>query len=144
MRYVKSPLGLFALLFVAVSVLACGGGEEAPAVDSSAAAAAAPPPPPEAFAVMAKDASWSVDINPASILWKKLKGRKDSIVFDYKAPNVNGAILEYTSVRMAADTHRIDITLSMVPCTDNSKNSYTHIAQVWVDQVAYSGCATKK
>jgi uncharacterized membrane protein len=144
MRNVKGPLGLFAVLFVSVSLLACAGGEKTPAADSSAAAATAPPPEPEMFAVLAKDGSWTVDIAPAGILWKVLKGRKDSIAFDFKAPNVNGAILEYTSVRMAADTHRIDITLSMVPCTDASKNSYTHIAQVWVDQKAYSGCASKR
>lgn len=147
MRYVKGPLGLFALLFVAVSLLAaCAGGEKAPATDSSAAAsaAAAPPPAPDMFAVMAKDGSWTVDIAPENIVWRRLKGKKDSLVFDFKAPNVDGAMWNYESIRTVPDTHTFAARLVTTPCSDNTKKEYTHMAQIWVDQVAYSGCAVKK
>lgn len=147
MRHIKFPLpfGVFVLGFSAVAVAACGGGAEktAETTDSTAAAAVAPPPA-ESFALSGDDSSWAVDITPGNIAWRTLKGKKDSIMFDYKAPSVNGAITEFTSIRMAADTHRIDITLAMVPCTDKKNNQYTHKAQVWVDQKPYTGCAVKK
>ncbi len=146
MRHARaaSPLGLFALLVAAVAIAACGGGSEQATPSADSAVAAAPPPPPESFAVTGKDDSWTVDITPANIVWHKVKGRKDSIVFDFKAPTIDGAIHEYESILTAPDTHTIHVTLSMVPCADNSKKEYTHQAQVWVDRVAYSGCAVKK
>jgi uncharacterized membrane protein len=146
MRYGKGPLALFALLFVAVSLLAaCAGGEKAPATDSSAAAAAAAPPPaPDMFTVMAKDGSWSVDMNSSNIIWRRTKGKKDSLVFDFKAPSVDGAMWNYESIRTAPDTHTFAARLVASACSDNAKKDYTHMAQIWVDQVAYSGCAVKK
>jgi len=147
MRNVKPlrSLATFGLVLSAATLFACGGGTEkaVPATDSAAAALA--PPPAESFALVATDGSWMVDITPANIVWQKTKGaNRDTIEFDFKAPDVKGALIDYTSIRMAADTHRIDITLAMTPCTDNAKNQYTHKAQVWVDQQSYTGCATKK
>jgi hypothetical protein len=143
---IKTPLGLFGLLFVTVSLLAaCGGGEATPNADSSAAAAAAAPPPaPEMFAITAKDGSWTVDIGSANIMWRKVTGKKDSITFDFKAPSVDGAVISYQVIKTVPDTHTFAATLSAVPCADNAKKDYTHMAQVWIDQVAYSGCAVKK
>jgi uncharacterized membrane protein len=145
MRNVSSPLGTFALVLTGAVVLACGGGDSAGRMDSSAAAAAAPPPPAESFAIMAKDGSWSADITPASIVWRGRKGGKmDSLTFEYKAPQVDGAITKFEIVRTSPDTHTFAAQLAMTPCTDSKNAQYTHLAQIWVDQVAYSGCATKK
>ncbi len=151
MRNANHTIRLSAFLIAAAAVaVACGGGgggeQAAPATDSTAAAAtAAPAAAPESFDLVSDDGSWNVDITPANIVWHHTKGgRADSIVFDYKDPSVDGALSNYTSIRMAADTHRIDITLAMVKCVDKSNKEHTHQAQVWVDQVSYKGCADKK
>ena len=148
MRNVNSPLGLFGLVIAGASLVACGGGAEKAAAktDSSAAAAAvaAPPPavPQESFTLVAKDGSWDADVTPAGIVVHR-KGKKD-VTFDYKAPSVDGSITTFEITRTAPDTHTFGAKIAMVPCTDNQKKSYTHMAQIWVDQVAYSGCGAKK
>ena len=147
MRYAKSPLGIFALLFaVAATLAACSGADTKAAADSSAAAAvaAAPAPAPETYMAVAADGSWSVDITPTAIVWKKGKAGKDSIVFDFKAPTLDGAIATYTSIKTVPDTHRIDITIVPVACKDKAQKEYTHKVQVGVDQKQYPpGCAMK-
>ena len=148
MRYAKSPLGIFALLFaVSATLAACSGADtKARATDSSAAAAvaAAPAPAPETYMAVAADGSWSVDITPTAIVWKKGKAGKDSIVFDFKAPTLDGAIATYTSIKTVPDTHRIDITIVPVACKDKAQKEYTHKVQVGVDQKQYPpGCAMK-
>ena len=145
MRYVKSPLGLFALVLIAVIVAACGGGEKGAAKTDTSAGTAAPPPPAAEFTLVAKDGTWSADITSGGVVFHKAKGaKKDSVRFEYKTPSVDGAITEFSIIRTAPDTHTFGAKIAMVPCTDNKKQQYTHMAQVWVDQVAYSGCGTKK
>jgi uncharacterized membrane protein len=129
-------------------VLACssGGAREADsaagAPDSAAAAAA---PAPESFTLMGAGPEWSTEITPTGIVFDgpKKGARADTINFEYKAPNVNGAIREFTSIRMQPDTHRIDITLAMTKCKVGDQEMDWK-ATVWVDQKAYNGCANKK
>jgi len=93
---------------------------------------------------VAADGSWSVDITPSAIVWRKGKAGKDSIVFDFKAPTLNGAIADYTSIKTVPDTHRIDISVVPYACKDKAQKEYTHKAQVYVDGKQYpSGCAMK-
>ena len=150
MRYgnsIRMAAGLAAVILLAACA---GGGEKKETPDSAAAAAAAPPPAPESFTLASQDGSWSADISPAGIVYRA-KGR-DSLVFDYKAPNVNGGISEYESLMTAKDTARISISLAMTKCTDKSGAEYTHMAQVWVTgkqagrtlSVDTKGCAKKK
>lgn len=147
MRHVTSTLRLVALLAAGTFAVACGGGE---AQTSDSAATAAPPPPaaPESFTLEAKDGSWSAEINPQNIVWIRHRGsRSDSVVFDFKEPSVNGAISEYEVLRTSPDTTRISIALAMTSCTDDSGNTYTHQAQVWLTgktQAEGAGCAKKK
>jgi uncharacterized membrane protein len=131
-------------------VFACGGGGEKKAGDStaakdSAAAAAAAAPAPESFSMMGKNPNWTVEVTPTGILFdrSKAKGKPDTIQFEYKAPSVNGAIREFTVIRMQPDTHRIDITLAMTKCKVGDTDMEWK-ATVWVDQKAYNGCANKK
>ena len=130
-------------------VFACGGGGEKKADDSTAAkdsatAAAAATPAPESFSMMGKSPDWSVEVTPTGILFdRKRKGKPDTIQFEYKAPSVNGAIREFTVIRMQPDTHRIDITLAMTKCKVGDTDMEWK-ATVWVDQKAYNGCANKK
>ena len=153
MRYVNSSFRLFALMSAVAALAAlaaCGGGADTGQQKTDSAAAAAVPsaaPPAESFALAGEDGSWTVDINPAGIVFHRKKGAKmDSIVFDYKAPKINGAISEYTSFRKGADTlHRIDISMAMAACTDKANMQHTHMAQVWVDQKEFAkGCGDKK
>lgn len=147
MRNTRHILRLSAFLAaVAATVAACGGGgETAQQADTAAAAAATPAPASQSYTLVGDDGTWNVDISPANIVWHHKRGsRSDSIVFDYKEPSVVGALYNYTSIRLAADTHRIDITLAMVKCVDNSKQEHSYQAQVWVDQVSYKGCADSK
>lgn len=149
MRYGKSFFRLAALM-TAMSVIACAGGEKAAETPDSAAAAAAAPPPAESFALASEDGSWSGEITPAGIVYRA-KGR-DSLVFEYKAPAISGAISEYESLTTAKDTARITINLAMTKCTDKSGAEYTHMAQVWLSgkqggrelNTNVKGCANKK
>jgi uncharacterized membrane protein len=139
----------FAAFLTAVTVLACAGGEKAETPDSAASAAAAAPPPPESFTLVASDGSWSGDISPAGIVYRPRRG--DSLVFAFKAPNVNGAISEYDVLMTAKDTIRISLTLAMTPCTA-SGSQHSHQAQLWLTgkqggrelNTQTSGCASKK
>jgi uncharacterized membrane protein len=150
MRY--GPSLRLAAVLTAVTVLAAcaGGGEKKETPDSAAAAAAAAPPPPESFTLKAEDGSWSGDISPAGIVYRP-KGR-DSLVFEFKAPSVNGAISEYEQLMTGKDTVRISISLAMTKCTDKSGAEYTHMAQVWLTgkqngksiNTETKGCASKK
>jgi len=131
-------------------VFACGGSGESKAGDSTAAmdstaAAAAAAPAPESFSMMGKSPNWSVEVSPSGILFDgpKTTGKPDTIQFEYKAPSVNGAIREFTVIRLQPDTHRIDITLAMTKCKSGSTDMEWK-ATVWVDQKAYNGCANKK
>jgi len=150
MRYgnsIRMAAGLAAVMLLAACA---GGGEKKETPDSAAAAAAAPPPAPESFTLASEDGSWSGDITPAGIVYKA-KGR-DSLVFDYKAPNLNGGITEYESLMTTKDTARISITLAMTKCTDKDGAEYTHIAQLWLTgkqggrqlNTQTKGCANKK
>jgi uncharacterized membrane protein len=149
MRYGQSFFRVAAFM-TAMTVIACAGGEKAAETPDSAAAAAAAAPPPESFMLVSEDGSWSADITPAGIVYKA-KGR-DSLVFEYKAPVVNGAISEFESLMTAKDTARISINLAMTKCTDKSGAEYTHMAQVWLSgkqggrdlNTQTKGCANKK
>ena len=139
-----SPVVATALVF------ACGGGGGQKAADSvvamdSAAAAAAATPAAESFTMMGKSPNWAVEVTPTGILFDgpKTTGKPDTIQFEYKAPSVNGAIREFTVIRMAPDTHRIDITLAMTKCKAGDTDMEWK-ATVWVDQKAYNGCANRK
>ncbi|MBV6520661.1 MAG: hypothetical protein MNPFHGCM_00779 [Gemmatimonadaceae bacterium] len=138
------------IVATAAFAFACGGGGEGKAADStaamdSAAAAAAATPAPESFSMVGKSPNWSVEVTPTGILFDgpKTSGKPDTIQFEYKAPTINGAIREFTVIRMQPDTHRIDITLAMTKCKAGDAEMEWK-ATVWVDQKAYNGCATKK
>jgi uncharacterized membrane protein len=144
MRHARASFR-FAAFLTAVTVLACAGGEKAEPTDSAATAAAAAPPPPESFTMVANDGSWSGDITPAGIVFRHKKN--DSLMFDYKAPTVSGAISEYESLMTGKDTVRISISLAMSNCTDKAGKTYTHIAQVYLTgdvTLDSRGCASKK
>ena len=151
MRYGKSFFRVAAFLTAVTMIAACsGGGEAAKTPDSAAAAAAAPPPPPESFTLASDDGSWSGDIAPSGIVYRP-KGR-DSLMFDFKAPTINGATSEYEALMTAKDTVRITIMLAMTKCTDKAGAEYTHMAQVWLTgkqggrqlNTQTKGCANKK
>jgi uncharacterized membrane protein len=95
--------------------------------------------------MMGTSPKWSVEVTPTGILFDgpKTSGKPDTIQFEYKAPSVNGAIREFTVIRMQPDTHRIDITLAMTKCKEGDAEMEWK-ATVWVDQKAYNGCANKK
>ena len=150
MRYGKS-FSRVAAFMTAMTLIACAGGEKAAETpDSAAAAAAAAPPPAEAFTLMSDDGSWSGEIAPTGIVYRP-KGR-DSLMFDYKAPTINGATSEYEALMTAKDTVRITIMLAMTKCTDKAGAEYTHMAQVWLTgkqggrelNTQTKGCASKK
>jgi hypothetical protein len=144
MRYARASFRIAAFL-TAVTVLACAGGEKTETADSAAAAAAAPPPPPESFAMAAEDGSWTGDITPAGIVFRHK--RNDSLMFDYKAPTVNGAIADFESLMTGKDTVRISISLALTKCTDKAGKEYTHIAMVYLTgdvSMQSRGCANKK
>jgi uncharacterized membrane protein len=150
MRYGQSFFRMAAFATAMTMIAACAGGEEAAETPDSAAAAAAAPPAVESFTLVSNDGSWSGDITPAGIVYRA-KGR-DSLVFEYKAPAVNGAISEYESLMTATDTARISINLAMTKCTDKAGTEYTHMAQIWLSgkqggrplSTQGSGCANKK
>jgi uncharacterized membrane protein len=146
MRTVHSTQRFIALLTLTSALAACSGGEEK-AADTTTAAP--PPPPAESFMLVANDGSWTVDITPQSIVWRRLRGDRvaDSIVFDYKAPSINGAFYEFESLRMAEDTNRISISLAKSPCTGSGGQQYTHRAQVWITgkrAAEGGGCGNQK
>ena len=144
MRYARPSFRIAAFL-TAVTLLACSKGEKAGTADSAAAAAAAPPPAPESFTITADDGSWTGDITPAGIVFRHKKN--DSLMFDFKAPTVNGAISDYESLMTGKDTVRISISLAMTKCTDKAGKEYTHLAQVYLTgdvKLQSSGCAIKK
>jgi hypothetical protein len=148
MRTPHSTLRLLALTAAVMMAASCGGGAAADKAADSAAAAPPPAPAPEAFTLVGDDGSWTADISPTAIVWRQKKGaRTDSIVFDYKAPSVNGALSEYESLRAAEDTNRISITMAMTRCTDKAGAEYTHKAQVYITgkrAATGTGCANKK
>jgi hypothetical protein len=150
MRHVHSSLGVSALMLAAAILAGCSGSttdKTATKTDSAAAApAAAPAPAPvpqDSYSLVAKDGSWNVDITPATIVFHK-KGAKKDQTFDYKPPVIDGAITNFDIVKTQPDTHTFGARIAMTTCTDNQKKQYTHLAQVWVDKVAYSGCGVKK
>ena len=128
-------------------VFACTSGAEkkveSPATADTAVSAAGPAP--ELFTIKGANPSWRVEVVPSQhILFDGPKaGPADTIQFEYKAPNVNGAIREFTVIRLQPDTHRIDITLAMTKCTVAAAEMGWK-ATVWVDQKQYDGCADKK
>jgi uncharacterized membrane protein len=149
MRHARASFRIAAFL-TAVTALACAGGEKnASTADTSASAAAAAPPPAESFSMVADDGSWTGDITPSGIVYRP-KGR-DSLMFDYKAPTVNGAISEYDVLMTGKDTMRISITMAMTPCTAGG-TQYTHLANLWLTgkhsgrelNTQTKGCANKK
>lgn len=150
MRTLPASFNVLTALAVVSVLAACGGGEAAQNADSAAAAAAAPPPPPEAFTLVAKDGSWSGDISAAGIVYRP-RGR-DSLTFEFKAPNVTGAISDYESLMVGKDTIRISISLAMASCSDSKGGTYTHMAQVWLTgrqggrdiNTQAQGCANRK
>jgi uncharacterized membrane protein len=148
MRYARTSLRIAALM-TALTVVACASAEKTETPDSAAAAAAAAPPPPETFTLAGEDGSWTADITPTAIVYRP-KGR-DSLMFDFKAPTVNGAIYEYESLMLTKDTIRISINLAMTPCTAGGAQ-HTHMAQLWLTgkqagrelNTQTKGCASKK
>ena len=145
MRYAR-PSFRFAAFLSAVTLLACAKGEKTDTADSAAAAAAAAPPPaPESFTLAAEDGAWSGDITPSGIVFRHKKN--DSLMFDYKAPTVNGAISEYDVLMTGKDTIRLSVSLAMTNCTDKAGKTYTHMAQVYLTgdvKLESRGCAIKK
>jgi uncharacterized membrane protein len=143
MRYAHTSFRIAAFL-TAVTVVACAGGEKTETPDSAAPAVAAPPPA-ESFTLVATDGAWSGDITPAGIVFRHK--RNDSLMFDYKAPTVNGAISDYESLMTGQDTVRITVSLALTNCTDKAGKTYTHLAQVYLTgdvELTSSGCANKK
>lgn len=143
MRYGHS-FRIAALLTAVTALAACAAKEEAATPDSAATAAAAPPPA-ESFTLAAEDGAWSGEITPAGIVFRHK--RNDSLVFEYKPPNVNGAISDYESLITGTDTVRFTASLAMTPCTDKAGKQYTHKAQVYLTgdvKLESSGCAIKK
>ncbi len=144
MRYELKPFRVLALL-TAVTVLgACGGAGETPKAEDTPAPAAAPPPP-ESYAVVAEDGSWSADVAPSGIVFHQ-KG-KDDLTFEFKAPNVNGAISEYESLLTGKDTVRFTLSLALSKCNDKAGAEYTHMAQLFLTgdrTLTAKGCANKK
>ena len=144
MRNARTSFRIAAFM-AAVTVLACASGEKSDTPDSAAPAAAAAPPPAESFTLVATDGAWSGDITPAGIVFRHK--RNDSLMFDYKAPTVNGAISDYESLMMGQDTVRITVSLALTNCTDKAGKTYTHLAQVYLTgdvTLNSSGCANKK
>ncbi len=144
MRYARASFRLAAFM-TAVTLVACAAEEKAEEPDSAAAAAAAAPPPAESFTLVAEDGSWSGDITPAGIVFRHR--RNDSLMFDYKPPQVNGAISDFESLMTGKDTVRITVSLAMTRCTDKAGKEYTHLAQVYLTgdvTLTSSGCASKK
>ena len=144
MRYARNSFRIAAFMTV-VTLLACAGGEKTETPDSAATAAAAPPPPPESFSLAANDGAWSGDITPSGIVFRHK--RNDSLMFDYKAPTVTGAISDYESLMTGKDTVRISISLATTTCTDKAGKQYTHIAQVYLTgdvTLESRGCAIRK
>ena len=146
----RTPHSLRIVAFVTATAIAaaCASGADTGATADSAAAAPAPAPAPQSFSLMADDASWSVEISPSNIIYLRHRGaRSDSLVFDYKAPDDTGALQNYDVLRTSPDTTRIAIALARTSCTDQSGNTYTHKAQVWLTgktQAEGTGCANKK
>ena len=148
MRHARASFR-FAAFLTAVTVLACAGKKDAETTDTAASAAAAAPPPPESFTMVGDDGSWTGDISPAGIVYRPKRG--DSLVFDYKAPTVNGAINEYEVLMTGKDTMRISITLATTPCTAGG-TQYTHLANLYLSgkhagrdlNTQTRGCANKK
>jgi uncharacterized membrane protein len=149
MRHARASFRIAAFL-TAVTVLACAGGDKnASTADTTASAAAAAPPPPESFAMVADDGSWTGDIAPTGIVYRPKN--RDSLMFDYKAPTVNGAISEYDVLMTGKDTMRISITLATTPCTAGG-TQYTHLASLYLSgkhngrdlNTQTKGCASKK
>jgi hypothetical protein len=145
MRYGHS-LRIAALLSAVTVIAACAAKEDdAGMADSAAAAAAAPPPPAESYMLVSDTGAWSGDITPAGIVFRHK--RNDSLMFDYKAPTVTGAISDYESLMTGKDTVRISISLAMTKCTDKAGKEYTHLAQVYLTgdvTMESRGCASKK
>lgn len=144
MRYEQTSFKVLALL-TAVTVLgACGGGEEAPPAEEAAPAAAAPPTR-DSYTLVAEDGAWSADIAPSGIVFR-LKPR-DSLMFEFKEPTVNGALSDYDVLATGKDTVRLTISMAMTKCTDRKGAEYTHMAQVWLTggrTLTSRGCANKK
>jgi len=134
-----------AALLTAVTVLAACAAKEDAATPDSAAAAAAAAPPAESFTLSAEDGAWSGDITPTGVVFRHK--RNDSLVFDYKAPTVNGAISDYDLLMTGQDTVRLSVSLAMTPCTDKAGKQYTHKAMVYLTgdvKLESGGCAMKK
>lgn len=143
MRYARASFRLAAFM-TAVTLVACAAEEKADVPDSAAAAAAAPPPA-ESFTMVANDGSWSGEITPSGIVFRHK--RNDSLMFDYKPPQVTGAINDYESLMTGKDTVRISVSLAMTRCTDKAGKEYTHMAQVYLTgdvTMTSTGCANRK
>lgn len=146
MRHARASFRLAAFMS-AVILAACATNEQAET--DSAAMAAAEPPPPESFTMVGDDGSWTGDITPAAIVYRPRS--RDSLVFDFKPPTVNGAISEYEVLMTGKDTIRISISLAMTPCTAGG-TQHTHMAQVWLTgkrggrdlNTQTKGCASRK
>jgi hypothetical protein len=148
MRHARASFRIAAFL-TAVTVLACAGGEKDASTADTAAAAAPAPPPAESFTMVADDGSWTADITPGGIVYRPKN--RDSLMFDYKAPTVTGAISEYDVLMTTKDTVRITINLAMTPCTAGG-TQHTHLAQLWLSgksngrpvNTQTKGCASRK
>lgn len=142
MRYDGFSPGFSALVLAGAVLIGCGGRDEL-AVSGSDACPLPRRTPVASFVLTGDDGSWTGEITPGGIVFRT-GALRNSIAFDYAAPRDDGVVSRYTSVRMAADTHRIDIALSTAPCGDNEGTTPTHRALVWVDRIEYVGCAVRK
>lgn len=135
---VARPVAIGCLL-VANLTWACAGSDQQ--TDGAAAADTSS----ESWTLTGQDGSWTATIGPDGIVFRRPGVvAADSLVFAYRAPRAEGVVRTFTSVRMAADTHRIDITLASAACADRQGGTWSHTAKLWLDQVEYGGCARQR
>jgi uncharacterized membrane protein len=129
-----------AMIMVA-AVAACRGSDNAAVAGEADRAGTAV----ESLAIAGTDGPWSSEITPAGIVFRNAEGATpDSLVFEYREPRAEGVTRAYSSVRLAPESHRIDIVLSTMPCRDAAGAMHEQTALVWVDRVQHRGCASKK
>lgn len=147
------PRGVLTIIAL-FGFLGCGKPDIRESREGETAVAQTPPSAlpgqPQSLVLVGDDGSWSGSISPAGIVFRR--GARDSLVFEYKPPTVNGAISDYESLTTGKDTVRISISLAMTKCTDKAGKEYTHMAQVWLTgkqggrelNTQTNGCANKR
>lgn len=124
-----------------VAMAACRGSDDTAVQGQADRAGTAA----ESFAISGTDGPWSSEITPARIVFRNAEeAPPDSLVFEYREPRAEGVTRTYSSVRLAPESHRIDIVLSTMPCRDATGATHEQTALVWVDRVQHLGCASRK